>query len=78
MTHSTMLLYVGYDKGVPVLICAPDMDNAMTMVDASTSLTMVGKLFGQFPNSVQGPLSAAAILAAVPYSQTLESFKRHQ
>ncbi len=39
-----MYLFSGLNKGRPVIVVAPNMDNAQQMVDASVELSVIGKL----------------------------------
>ena len=57
-------IYAGRDKGEAVLIVAPDLENAQTMVDASTELIPVGSINVRqgYGLKVQGPINAETLL----------------
>ena len=63
----TFNLYAGEDKGKPVAIVAPDVENAMTMVDAATSLIAVGTIYVRDGHelSIQGPIDPAKLMEMI-------------
>lgn len=62
--NAALKLYVGIDKGKPVVILAPDLDNAQSMVDASTQLALFG-FTRPLPLACQGPINAEEIFKAL-------------
>lgn len=52
----TLRFYIGRDKGKATIVVALDLDNAQTMVDASTKLYFFFALTGNFSLEHQGKI----------------------